>query len=59
MNPNEITMGGVALSTFLRLIDTTLMAICELNDTDTCDEQLYCIEALTKLRNKLKDKEKN
>lgn len=56
MNPNETT-NGVTLSTFLRLIDTTLMAICELTDADTFDEQLDCIEALKKLRNKLKDKE--
>ena len=56
MNPNEIT-NGVTLSTFLRLIDTTLMAICEMTDADTLDEQFNCIEALTKLRKKLKDKE--
>ena len=56
MNPNETT-NGVSLSTFLRLIDTTLMAICELTDTDTLDEQFDCIGALTRLRTKLKDKE--
>lgn len=38
-------------------IDNALMFICELTDTDTIDEQLDCIEALKKLRNKLKDKE--
>ena len=38
-------------------IDKALVAICELTDTDTFDEQLDCIEALKKLRNKLKDKE--
>ena len=41
----------------LKAIDTALMAICELTDTDTLDEQLDCIEALKKLRTKLKDKE--
>ena len=38
-------------------IDNALMFIIELTDTDTLDEQLDCIEALKKLRNKLKDKE--
>ena len=38
-------------------IDKALMFICELTDTDTIEEQLDCIEALKKLRNKLKDKE--
>lgn len=38
-------------------IDNALMFICELTDTDTLDEQLDCIEALKKLRNKLKEKE--
>lgn len=38
-------------------IDNALMFICELTDTDTLDEQLDCIEALKKLRNKLKGKE--
>lgn len=56
MNPNEAT-NGVSFSTFLKLIDTTMLAICEMIDTDTLDEQLDCIEALKKLRNKLKDKE--
>lgn len=56
MNPNEIT-NGVILSTFLKLIDTTLVAIIEMEDADTFDEQLDCIEALKRLRNKLKDKE--
>ena len=57
MNPTNETTNGVTLPTFLRLIDTTLTAICELTDTDTLDEQLDCIEALKKLRNRLKDKE--
>ena len=39
------------------LIDKVLMAIIEMEDADTFDEQLDCIEALKKLRNKLKDKE--
>ena len=39
------------------LIDTALMAIIEMEDADTFDEQLDCIEALKKLRTKLKDKE--
>lgn len=56
MNPNEAT-NGVTFSTFLKLVDTTMLAICELTDTDTLDEQIDCIEALKKLRNKLKDKE--
>ncbi len=56
MNPNE-TINGVSLSIFLKLIDTTMLAICELTDTDTLDEQLDCIEALQKLRAKLKEKE--
>ena len=56
MNPNEAT-NGVSFSTFLKLIDTTMLAICEMTDTDTFDEQLDCIEALKKLRNKLKEKE--
>ena len=38
-------------------LDNALMFICELTDTDTLDEQLDCIEALKKLRNKLKEKE--
>ena len=56
MNPNETT-NGVSLSTFLKLVDTAMLAICELTDTDTFDEQLDCIETLKKLRNKLKEKE--
>lgn len=56
MNPNEAT-NGVSLSTFLKLIDTTMLAICEMTDTDTLDEQFDCIGALTRLRTKLKDKE--
>lgn len=38
-------------------IDTVLMSIIEMEDVDTLDEQLDCIEALKRLRNKLKDKE--
>ena len=41
----------------LRLIDKALMAIIEMEDADTFDEQLDCIEALKRLRNKLKEKE--
>ena len=41
----------------LILIDKALMAIIEMEDTNTLDEQLDCIEALKKLRTKLKDKE--
>ena len=53
MNPNETT-NGVTLPTLLKLLDTTLVAIIEMEDVDTFDEQLDCIEALKKLRNKLK-----
>ena len=38
-------------------IDKFIMYIIEMEDADTFDEQLDCIEALKKLRNKLKDKE--
>lgn len=38
-------------------INNCLMHIIEMEDADTLDEQLDCIEALKKLRNKLKDKE--
>ena len=38
-------------------IDNALMFIIELEDVDSFDEQLDCIEALKRLRNKLKDKE--
>ena len=38
-------------------INNCLMHIIEMEDADTFDEQLDCIEALKKLRNKLKDKE--
>lgn len=41
----------------LILIDEVLMAIIEMEDADTFDEQLDCIEALKKLRTKLKHKE--
>lgn len=41
----------------LQLVDKALMSIIEMFDTDTIDEQMDCIEALKKLRNKLKDKE--
>ncbi len=47
----------IANSIVLTPIDNALMFICELTDTDTLDEQLDCIEALKKLRTKLKDKE--
>lgn len=50
-------VAGVSEATFFKLIDTALMAIIEMEDIDTFDEQLDCIEALKKLRNKLKDKE--
>ena len=38
-------------------INNCIMHIIEMEDVDTLDEQLDCIEALKKLRNKLKDKE--
>lgn len=38
-------------------VDKAIMAIIEMEDPNTFDEQLDCIEALKKLRNKLKDKE--
>lgn len=38
-------------------INNCIMHIVEMEDVDTLDEQLDCIEALKKLRNKLKDKE--
>ena len=38
-------------------LDNALMFIIELEDVDSFDEQLDCIEALKRLRNKLKDKE--
>lgn len=38
-------------------IDKAIMYIIEMEDADTLDEQMDCIEALKKLRNKLKDKE--
>lgn len=41
----------------LKRINNALMSIIEMDDTDTVDEQLDCIEALTRLRKKLKDKE--
>ena len=56
MNPNETT-NGVSLPTFLKLIDTALVAIIEMEDANTLDEQMDCIVALKNLRNKLKDKE--
>ena len=40
-------------------INSCIMHIIEMEDADTLDEQLDCIEALKKLRNKLKDKEKS
>lgn len=38
-------------------IDKAIMCIIEMEDADTFDEQLDCIEALKKLRTKLKHKE--
>ena len=38
-------------------IDNAIMYIVEMEDADTLDEQMDCIEALKKLRNKLKLKE--
>lgn len=37
----------------LKIIDTALMAIIEMDDFDTWVEQLECIEPLRNLRNKL------
>ena len=41
----------------IKAIETALVVIIEMEDANTFDEQLDCIEALKKLRNKLKDKE--
>lgn len=41
----------------LKIIDTALMAIIEMNDSDSWVEQVDCIEPLCRLRDKLKDKE--
>ena len=41
----------------IKAIETALVAVIEMEDADTFDEQLDCIEALKKLRNKLKEKE--
>lgn len=41
----------------LKIISTALVAIIEMDDADTFDEQLDCIEALRKLQRKLKNKE--
>ena len=38
-------------------IDKAIMYIIEMEDADTLDEQMDCIEVLKKLRNKLKAKE--
>ena len=38
----------------LKLVNKAFMSIIEMNDTDTIDEQLDCIDALRKLRAKLK-----
>lgn len=38
-------------------INNCIMHIIEMEDADTLDEQLDCIEALKKLQTKLKDKE--
>lgn len=47
----------IANSVDYTAIDKALMAIIEMEDADTFDEQLDCIEALKKLRTKLKYKE--
>ena len=41
----------------LTAINNCIMHIIEMEDTDTFDEQLDCIEALKRLLNKLKQKE--
>lgn len=41
----------------IKAIETALMAIIEMDDIDTFDEQIDCIEALRKLQRKLKHKE--
>lgn len=41
----------------IKAIETALMAVIQMEDAETWDEQLDCIEALRKLRNKLKYKE--
>lgn len=43
----------------LKIIGTALMAIIEMDDVDTFDDQIDCIEALRKLQRKLKYKEEN
>lgn len=43
----------------IKAIETALMAIIEMDDVDTFDEQIDCIEALRKLQRKLKYKEEN
>ena len=47
----------IANSIDLAPIDAALMFIIEMDNIYAIDEQLDCIEALKKLRNKLKDKE--
>lgn len=41
----------------LKIINTALMAIIEMDDIDTFDEQVDCIHALRKLQRELQDKE--
>lgn len=55
---DEKKSGKMPKSENLQLVDKALMSIIEMFDTDTIDEQMDCIEALKKLRNKLKDKER-
>jgi hypothetical protein len=54
---DEKRSGKMPKSENLQLVDKALMSIIEMFDTDTIDEQMDCIEALKKLRNKLKEKE--
>lgn len=41
----------------LALVNKAIQCIVEMEDVDTLDEQLDCIDALRRLRTKLKDKE--
>ena len=43
----------------LKLVNEALMAVVEMDDADTFDEQCDAIDALRKLRTKLKTKEAN
>jgi hypothetical protein len=54
---DEKRSGKMPKSENLQLVDKALMSIIEIFDADTLDEQFDCIEALKKLRNKLKEKE--